>query len=391
METQTHASTGAVSISGIDVSKLEKELATMWQPAPNEDGTKAESGVTRVCVLNLIVYSSQREDQSEIDRLLDEVTEQTPSRAIILVVNREATDTKLEAYVSTRCQVGARGGKQVCGEQITIEASGPVIETVSTAIEPLLIPDVPVFLWWKDIPHYEDKLFNRLVGMANRVVIDSLVFDHPHEDLLRVAEIIQGRPQFMMVSDINWGRLTSWRTLLASFYDVPDYRPLLGQIDSVIVEYDPPDIAPDQIATQALLILGWVASRLGWRWSEETPRLEGQIKQCALQTSGNRGISLEFRPAPDRAGHDGLLASLTLRAEQAGAEFHVATNEEGTKLETEARLGDARHIGRVLAYEQKSEGQRLARELGILLRDQIYEEAVTALAPVLANHKLSRS
>lgn len=49
------------------------------------------------------------------------------------------------------------------------------------------------------------------------------------------------------------------------------------------------------------------------------------------------------------------------------------------------------HIGRVLAYEQKSEGQRLARELGILLKDRIYEEAVTALAPVLANDELGRT
>ncbi|HYX40416.1 MAG TPA: glucose-6-phosphate dehydrogenase assembly protein OpcA, partial [Pyrinomonadaceae bacterium] len=179
METQTQESKAAVSVSGIDVGKLEKELAAMWQPAKHEDGTVAEAGTTRVCVLNLIVYAAEHEDRAEIDQLLDEVTEQTPGRSIILVADRDAADAKLEAYVSTRCQTGSRGGKQVCGEQITIEASGPVIETVSTAIEPLLMPDMPVFLWWKDIPHYEDKLFNRLVGLADRVVLDSLAFDHP--------------------------------------------------------------------------------------------------------------------------------------------------------------------------------------------------------------------
>jgi glucose-6-phosphate dehydrogenase assembly protein OpcA len=63
----------------------------------------------------------------------------------------------------------------VCGEQVTIVAAGAAVDTAASAIEPLVVPDVPVFLWWKDIPHEEDKLFNRLVELTDRVVIDSLV------------------------------------------------------------------------------------------------------------------------------------------------------------------------------------------------------------------------
>jgi glucose-6-phosphate dehydrogenase assembly protein OpcA len=384
METQTHESTGAVSISGIDVGKLEKELAAMWQPAQGENGAAAETGMTRVCVLNLIVYAAQHEDRAEIDELLDEVTGQTPSRAIVLVADRDAAAAKLEAYVSTRCQAGSRGDKQVCGEQVTIEASGAVLENVSTAIEPLLVPDLPVFLWWKDIPHYEDKLFNRLVALSDRVVIDSLAFDHPHEDLMRLAEMLRTHPEFMRVSDLNWGRLTAWRTLLASFWDVPDYRPLLDQLDSLVVEYDPPDAAHEQIAPQALLIAGWLSARLGWQIAPERAPAEGQAHRFTAQALGSRTVNIELRTASDRAGRDGWLASVTLSAGAQGAEFQVAMNEAGTKLETEARVGERRHIDRVLAYEQKSEGRRLARELGLLLRDRIYEEAVTAAAQLLA-------
>ena len=134
----------------------------------------------------------------------------------------------MEAYVSTRCRRLGGSGKQVCGEQVTIEAAGAAIETVAIAIAPLLVPDVPVFLWWKDIPHYEDKLFNRMTTMADRVVIDSSCFDHPHEDLQRLSQIIKEHPQFMTASDLNWGRLTAWRTLISSFWDVADYRAILG-------------------------------------------------------------------------------------------------------------------------------------------------------------------
>lgn len=382
METQTHESSAAVSVSGIDVGKLEKELAAMWQSAQDEAGAATEAGMTRVCVLNLIVYAAHHEDRAQIDQALDEVTAQTPSRALLLVADRDAADAKLEAYVSTRCQTSSKGVKQVCGEQVTVEASGAVIETVSTAIEPLLVPDVPVFLWWKDIPHYEDKLFNRLIELSDRVVIDSLAFDHPHEDLLRLAEMLRTNPQLMLVSDINWGRMTAWRTLLASFWDVAEYRPLLDQIDSISVEYDPPDVSPNEIAGQAALLVGWLASRLGWQFTGEGPRVEGVNKHFSAQALGGRTVNVEFRAAVDRDGYDGLLASVTLRA--GTAEFSVGMNEAGTKLETEARLGETRQIERVLAYEQKSEGQRLSRELGFRMRDKIYEDTVAAAAHFLA-------
>ncbi|HEX8069440.1 MAG TPA: glucose-6-phosphate dehydrogenase assembly protein OpcA [Pyrinomonadaceae bacterium] len=381
MKAETQGRSSAISVAGIDVVRLEKELAAMWQPPKGEDGKPAasEAGVTRVCVLNLIVYATHREERAQIDQLLDQVMEQVPSRAVILIADREAETAKLEAYVSTRCQVGARGGKQVCGEQITIEAAGGVIETVSTAIEPLLMPDVPVFLWWKDIPDGDDKLFRRLVRVADRVVIDSLAFDKPHEDFQQLDHLIRTN-EHLLVSDINWGRLTSWRTLLASFWDVPDYRPALDDLATVVVEYDPPDAAHEEIAPQALLIAGWLAGRLGWQFTKDAPAAEGATRRLPMLTKEGRHFTLEFRGAPDRAGHDGLLASVTFTSAAQDASFHVAVNEAGTKLDTEARVGESRHIDRVLAYEQKTEGERLSRELGLRLRDRVYEATVASAA-----------
>jgi glucose-6-phosphate dehydrogenase assembly protein OpcA len=95
-----------------------------------------------------------------VDDLLETVVERHPCRAIVIAAERGAAEARLDAYVSTRCQLSARGSKRICGEQITIEAAGSAVETASTAVAPLLVPDVPVFLWWKDIPHYEDKLFD---------------------------------------------------------------------------------------------------------------------------------------------------------------------------------------------------------------------------------------
>ncbi len=46
-------------------------------------------------------------------------------------------------------------------------------------------------------------------------------------------------------------------------------------------------------------------------------------------------------------------------------------------------MGDARQVGRVLAYEPRTEGQRLGRELGILARDEVYESALAAAARLI--------
>ena len=177
-----------------------------------------------------------------------------PGRILILIADRDSKEAKLEAYVSTRCRLLGGTGKQICGEQITIEASGQIVETAATAVDPLLVPDVPVFLWWKDIPHYDDELFDRMAHLADRVVIDSAAFDHPYDDLLHLAKMIRGSKRGLRVSDLNWGRLTSWRTLLASFWDVADYRPLLDTVDRISVSYDPPSAAPKEIAPKALLM-----------------------------------------------------------------------------------------------------------------------------------------
>jgi glucose-6-phosphate dehydrogenase assembly protein OpcA len=384
---QTQGNIVQVSLTkGIDVGKIEKELAAMWKPALKSEGSDAGSGVTRACALNLLVYANATDDRAQIDKMLNEVNAQHPGRMLVLLADRQAVEPKLEAHVSTRCRSLGGSKKQICGEQVIIEAAGAACETVASAIAALLVPDVPVFLWWKDIPHYEDKLFSRLTTMADRVVLDSSCFDHPHADLQRLSQIIKEYPQFMTASDLNWGRLTAWRTLIASFWDVPDYRPYLDKIDRVLVEYDAPDFAPDEIAPKALLAIGWLASRLGWKIEEANKHEDKSI--VSFQLSANeRNVNVEMCPTTRAGEADGMLVALTLSAGEAGAEFHVAYSDDRKKLLTEASIDGKHAIGRVLSYEGKSEAQRLSRELSLLKRDVIYEQALDLATQLIERMK----
>ena len=94
-----------------------------------------------------------------------------------------------------------------------------------------------------------------------------------------------------------------------------------------------------------------------------------------------------LQPTEDVAGRDGMITSLTIRAE-GGDEFHVALRPDENKLETCAKVGGGQHeVSRVLGYEARSEGQRLSSELEILTRDVLYEKAVAFAARLVGTIK----
>jgi hypothetical protein len=102
-----------------------------------------------------------------------------------------------------------------------------------------------------------------------------------------------------------------------------------------------------------------------------------------LLSAPKRALTIELRAMQDEQGSDGMLASLTLSGETTRASFTVALSRDGQRLETQVSIDGAQTIGRVLAYEQKTEGQRLGRELGLLARDRVYEEALAVAAQLV--------
>ena len=51
------------------------------------------------------------------------------------------------------------------------------------------------------------------------------------------------------ISDLNWGRITPWRELIAQFFDVTEYRPYLVNVNEIEIEHAViplPQAQPDQ-------------------------------------------------------------------------------------------------------------------------------------------------
>src|SRR2546428_7033118 len=118
MPIETQANAVPVSPSkGIDVDRIEMELASMWSKASCSENGTTSSGLTRACTLNLIVYTTPSDDRAELDQMLNQVSERHPGRILILVADRETKQPKLDAYVLARCWLLGARSKQVWADQ----------------------------------------------------------------------------------------------------------------------------------------------------------------------------------------------------------------------------------------------------------------------------------
>ena len=375
MNTPTENSTIRDPQPTIDVGAIERQLTALWQQASQDE---EDGGVTRASMFNLLVYVPSPAEAAKLDDMLTDITAARPCRAILIVADADAPEELITAEVTSRCTLPSASSKQVCCEQVTITAGGAQADEVPSAVAPLLLSDLPVYLWWHAVPRLADKaLFRRLVDLSDRVVIDSANFKDQETDLASMAAVLNDTPRWTALSDLNWARLTAWRALLAGFYDISDYRPHLNQLTRVTIRYAPPAGDSAIIPTRALLLAGWLASRLRWTINSKNAKRISGSTSLELSADG-RSFELEFAHTR-REIEPGHLALVTI---ETGGEqpisFTVRRSADGKRIETSVTRGEEKGLQRVLSYEGLTETELIGKELEILGHDRVYEQAVLA-------------
>lgn len=196
----------------------------------------------------------------------DAIASRNPCR-IIALSPVAGEDKGVTAQVSAYCPIQKQNQNTlICCEYITLTGTFTALERVVGMIPALLIGGLPKFLWWKATPDPNNAIFKRLAAVCNSVVVDSCGFTEPEKDLLSVQQLLEtGTP----VADLNWRRLSAWQELTAEAFDPPQRRAALKEVDRVTIDYEKGNPA------QALMFLGWLASRLQWHPSEF--KQEGEI------------------------------------------------------------------------------------------------------------------
>jgi glucose-6-phosphate dehydrogenase assembly protein OpcA len=194
------------------------------------------------------------------------LAERHPSRTIVLVPEPDAEDG-LDGAAEVECYP-AGDGRAVCVETIRIRLRGRRTEAPASVVEPLLIPDLPVFLRWRGMPPFGEQSFEQLVDVVDRLIVDSTEWPGLPEPYARLAEVFDR----VAVSDIAWARTSRWRPQLASLW------PGIADVRRVRVS---------GTAAQAHLLAGWLRSRLGREIELEHDPADTLV-----------GVELDGEPAP---------------------------------------------------------------------------------------------
>lgn len=374
----------------LDVEVVERELAQLWaESAHDPKAVAADDAVLRARVANLLIFAAREGEMADVRALLGDLTAVHPSRVLTMLGIRDAGDQDIEMSVESTCQTDKRtGGKRLSCEEIALTAFGKFVSELPSAALPLLVPDLSTFLWWRNSLSVSDKVLDTLLRATDRLIVDSVEFANADLDLLEVNKVFN-EPKYdhVGISDLNWARLTFWRGLLADFYDVPAYRDQLDQIELVEIDYVAPEFAGERIAPQAVLLAGWLGSRLGWTLATENAiNREATSVTCNFDcATGNfRRVIVRLNRVAQGEHRPGRLVRVELRSRSA-ASFRVARSEDNVHLITEASLGADTQRGRVLPVRNRSTAQLLSREMEILCNDKIYQESLAVAANLIAS------
>ena len=119
-------------------------------------------------------------------------------------------------------------------------------------VDPLVVTDLATVVW---SPHGHPEAVDALLGLVQVVLRDSVEEMDVREALERGLQLSEAA----YVVDLAWLRSTPWRERIAATFDPTKLREDLGKITKFTVRHHPTSQA------SALLMVGWIGSRLGWQ------------------------------------------------------------------------------------------------------------------------------
>jgi glucose-6-phosphate dehydrogenase assembly protein OpcA len=365
-----------------DVANLESELSALWRSAAEDSAAK--NVITRACTLTLLIYVESDEAAWEVNNLIAEVTRQNPCRTIIMMLEPEASSSGLEAWVSAHCHLPVAGEKQVCSEQITLRARGEAGQGLPSVVLPLTVSGLPIFLWWRAGGFSPPPYLDQILRLTQHLIVDTARFSPSGTHLQDLAAWLQKFSGRIQVTDLNWSRITPWRELIAQCFDSPDRRPYLDRLSEVRIEYEQDSARLVTQRAQALLLTGWLASRLGWEFLISERREEAQPRTFYFKSAG--GMVKVERNLKRVDNACGVCFTIELGSEgPSAARFSFSRGADGQVVKTLAEVPGSPPIGRSVRLEVLDEVEILNEELKLGVRDLGYEEALSIVARLIAS------
>jgi glucose-6-phosphate dehydrogenase assembly protein OpcA len=346
------------SEQGTTPDAIEAALRELLAQRHSEDG-----GFLPARVLNMVAFV-ESEYSGEIANRLRGVGRYHASRLIVL--SYDPKRTRLDAHASVAAEGEAKPGDIVLlHETVIVELGDRHLDDLLTIADPLVVSDLPTLLW---SPHGHPEAVQALLPLAQATLLDSV--DEPvwHEAIDR-ANTLSDR---LYVVDLAWLRSTPWRERIAATFDPPALRAELQTIAAITIRHHPDS------TVAAMLLIGWLTSRLGWRLSPL--HADGDVLSGTAQAAAQQDeIALRLEAAPELLvrGLAGLsietASGIQLRLDRGTGGLRAYQRDVGGREHEWTILGASRGEAGILG-----EGIRQA-----LLRDPTYRPALQAAQAML--------
>jgi glucose-6-phosphate dehydrogenase assembly protein OpcA len=243
---------------------------------------------TRPTTLNLICTTSNGDDARELAAALASIAPRHPGRFLLLLRNdslagEDDAGTWRVHIMRIRAPQAGR-----CTQLLQLEAGGRAWSAGSSAIAPLLLGELPVFLWWRGETPIDNRRFEDLASIADRVLFDSYELALDPKEFLRLAGLQTRLRRGCCVTDLVWARVTRWRQLLSQAWEAVE---ITRDCDVARLRFVACCSQPELNAA-SLLMAGWLSSRLRWKPAHA-------INRTTVEMHGphNEAITLEFQPS----------------------------------------------------------------------------------------------
>jgi glucose-6-phosphate dehydrogenase assembly protein OpcA len=313
--------------------RILKEMSGIWVQLAKSADEDASAGVLRSCSMTLVVVAREGEDAMALGETIAALMPEHPARTIVIWPKK---NEPLSANVTAQCWMPFGQRRQICCEQIEITAPEGSMPDVASVISPIAAPDLPLVVWCRSRPAVESAGCADLLGMADKVVLDTADWPDSQASIQRLAALAAGR---VVLGDLSWTRLTRWREMLSQLFENRKYAARLFEIARVRVAY-------------------------GGTNRTVSARYMGAWVRNALETAGVRvEVSLE-QDANAPAGHFSAV-------ELSGAGFQVELARQGELLVTTVD-----GFSQCTSLPAATDYFLMREELGIVSRDEIFERAL---------------
>jgi glucose-6-phosphate dehydrogenase assembly protein OpcA len=344
------------SAQGTTPGDIEAALRDMLRRLHGENASYVPArALNLVCVVD-------KQWSGEVANRLRQVGRYHASRTVVCAI--EPGRDSIDAVATISADVHPRPGEFAgLRETVIVDVGERHVPHLDTIVDPLVITDLPTVIW---APHGHDDAVEALLPLGQVVLRDSIDEPELREAVARARRLLGD----VYVVDLAWLRSTPWRERVAATFDPPHLRPDVWLFSAVTVRHQP------ESAAAALLLVGWMASRLEWQTS---PLIAGERCLTGSAHGRRQDVRITLQPVPEQQVRG--LAGITLET-ASGRWLSLDRGPGGLQARYRNRKGDERSWTVLGASRGEpgilGEGIRQA-----LLRDPTYGPALEAAASLV--------